>query len=169
MMTKTLDEIIDLCEVLSNKHRLRIIAALSEKRKYTSELARELEISRPLLYLHLRRLEEVGILKGKTELGKGNRARRYYELCDFELCLNGKKIKEILGKGKKRKRVKEVLAIAEVNLFPLFINHAKPSPLALLYPQVFLHLFEHLEGFSSTRMNFSIRSFHFHTHTDQRF
>lgn len=97
-MTKNIDEIIDLCEVLSNKHRLCIIAALSEKRKYTSELTRELEISRPLLYLHLRKLEEMGILKGKTELGKGNRARRYYELCDFELCLNGKKTKEILEK-----------------------------------------------------------------------
>ena len=95
-MTKTLDEIINLCGTLSNKHRLRIIAALSEKRKYTSELTRELEISRPLLCLHLRKLEEMGILKGKTELGKGNRARRYYELCDFELCLNGKKIKEML-------------------------------------------------------------------------
>ena len=99
-MTKTLDGIINLCEALSNKHRLCIIAALSEKRKYTSELTRELELSRPLLYLHLRRLEEVGILKGKTELGKGNRARRYYELCDFELCLNGKKIKEILENDK---------------------------------------------------------------------
>jgi len=103
-MTKNIDEIIDFCEVLSNKHRLRIIAALSEKRKYTSELARELEISRPLLYLHLRKLEEVGILKGKTELGKGNRARRYYELCDFELCLNGKKIKEMMENEEKRKK-----------------------------------------------------------------
>jgi len=98
MMTKTLVEIIKLCETLSNRHRLRIIAALSgkEKKKYTSELALELEISRPLLYLHLQKLERRGIVKGKTELGKGSRARRYYELCDFELCLNGKKIKEML-------------------------------------------------------------------------
>jgi ArsR family transcriptional regulator len=105
MMTKTLAEIIELCEALSNRHRLRIIAALSEKKekkKYTYELARELEISRPLLYLHLRKLEEVGLLKGKTELGKGSRARKCYVLCDFELCLNGKKISEMLeNEGKK--------------------------------------------------------------------
>ena len=43
-MTKGIDEINHLCGILSNKCRLRIIAALSEKRKYTSELARELEI-----------------------------------------------------------------------------------------------------------------------------
>ena len=102
-MTRKMDEIIHLCEVLSNKHRLRIIAALSEKRKYTYELVKELEISRPLLYLHLRNLEEVGILKGKTELGKGNRAMRYYELCDFELCLNGRKIKEMAENEEKKR------------------------------------------------------------------
>jgi len=83
---------------------MTIIAALSEKRKYTSELVRELEISRPLLCLHLRNLEEMGILKGKTELGKGNRARRYYELCDFELCLNGKKIKEMFENGGEKEK-----------------------------------------------------------------
>jgi hypothetical protein len=44
----------------------------------------------------------MGILKGKTELGKGNRARRYYELCDFELWLNGKKIKEVLENNEKK-------------------------------------------------------------------
>jgi len=108
MMTKTLNEIIKLCEALSNRHRLHIIAALSEKKekkKYISELARELEISRPLLYLHLRKLEEVGLLKGKTELGKANRARKYYELCDFELCLDGEKIREMLeNEAKKEKK-----------------------------------------------------------------
>jgi ArsR family transcriptional regulator len=73
MKTKTLNEIIKLCEALSNRHRLRIIAALSEKKekkKYTFELTRELEISRPLLYLHLRKLEEVGILKGEDRAWK---------------------------------------------------------------------------------------------------
>ena len=106
-MRKTLDEIIELCGTLSNRHRLRIIAALSEKKekkKYISELARELGISRPLLYLHLRKLEEVGIVKGKTELGKGDRARRYYELSDFELCLNGKKIKEMSENEEKKEK-----------------------------------------------------------------
>jgi len=80
-------------------------AALSEKKekkKYISELARELEISRPLLYLHLRKLKEVGILTGKTELGKGSRTSKYYVLCDFELCLDGKKIKEMLEDEEKK-------------------------------------------------------------------
>ena len=111
MIAKTLDEIINFCGTLSNKHRLCIIAALSEKRKYTSELASELEISRPLLYLHLQKLEEVGILKGKTELGKRGRARKYYELCNFELYLNGKTIKEMLENEKKDKKVKQKVVV----------------------------------------------------------
>ncbi|MBA7513917.1 hypothetical protein ES705_05935 [subsurface metagenome] len=32
------------------------------------------------------------------------RAMRYYELCDFELCLNGKKIKEMLENDEKKKK-----------------------------------------------------------------
>jgi len=108
MKKKTLDEVIALCGALSNRHRLSIIAALlsgKEKKKYTiSELAMELEISRPLLYLHLQKLEEVGIVKGKTELGKGKRARRYYELCDFELCLNVEKVKEMLETEEKKEK-----------------------------------------------------------------
>jgi predicted transcriptional regulator len=111
-MAKTLDEIINFCGTLSNKHRLCIIAALSEKRKYTSELAKELDVSRPLLHLHLRNLEEVGILKGNIELGKGNRAMKYYELCDFELCLNGEKIKEMLENEKiEDKKVKQKVVV----------------------------------------------------------
>jgi len=109
MKKKTLAEVIALCGALSNRHRLSIIAALlsgKEKKKYISELAMELEISRPLLYLHLQKLEEVGIVKGKTELGKGNRARRYYELCDFELCLNVEKVKEMLETEEKKEKIK---------------------------------------------------------------
>jgi len=37
IMTKAIAEIINLCEALSNKHGLCIIAALSEKKKYISE------------------------------------------------------------------------------------------------------------------------------------
>ena len=48
---------------LANPHRLRIIAALeSSGRNYVSQLAREIGISRPLLHLHLQKLEGVGLV-----------------------------------------------------------------------------------------------------------
>jgi ArsR family transcriptional regulator len=91
-----MDKLLKLCEALNNQHRLRIIALLTEQRKYISELARELGISRPLLYLHLEKLEGAGIIKGYSELDNEGRARKYYELTDFELHLNAQKIKEVV-------------------------------------------------------------------------
>ena len=47
------DKLLLVLEALSNPYRLKIIAILKNEKKYVSQLARELGISRPLLYLHL--------------------------------------------------------------------------------------------------------------------
>ena len=47
------NELLLFLEALSNPHRMRIISILSTGKQYVSQLARELSISRPLLYLHL--------------------------------------------------------------------------------------------------------------------
>ena len=54
---------------LANPHRLRIIAALAAGgRNYVSRLAREIGISRPLLHLHLQKLEDAGLVTSQLEL-----------------------------------------------------------------------------------------------------
>ena len=69
---------------LANPHRLRIMAALtSGGRNYVSQLAREVGISRPLLHLHLQRLEEVGLVTSKLELSHDGKALNYFEVADF--------------------------------------------------------------------------------------
>jgi len=73
---------------LANPHRLRIVAALaSDGRNYVSQLARVLGISRPLLHLHLQRLEEAGLVIGKLELSEDGKALNYYEVSKFALEL----------------------------------------------------------------------------------
>ena len=53
------DHLLAVLAALANPHRLRVIAALSNGgRNYISQLAREIGISRPLLHLHLQKLEE---------------------------------------------------------------------------------------------------------------
>ena len=53
------DELLAMLAALASPHRLRIVAALQGGgRNYISALARELGISRPLLHLHLAKLEE---------------------------------------------------------------------------------------------------------------
>ena len=55
------DHLLAVLAALANPHRLRVIAVLaSGGRSYVSQLAREIRISRPLLHLHLQKLEESG-------------------------------------------------------------------------------------------------------------
>src|SRR6202045_5156221 len=73
---------------LANPHRLRIVAALrSRGRNYVSQLAREVGISRPLLHLHLQKLEEAGLVTSKLELSGDGKALNYFEVADFEVEL----------------------------------------------------------------------------------
>ncbi|WAA13893.1 ArsR/SmtB family transcription factor [Fervidibacillus halotolerans] len=84
-----------MLEALSNPYRLKIISILYQERQYVSQLARLLEISRPLLYLHLQKLEDAGLICGKLELSEEGKAVKYYELIPFSIPLNPEKIGEL--------------------------------------------------------------------------
>jgi len=78
------DELLAALSALANPHRLRVIAALATGgRNYVSRLAREIGISRPLLHLHLQKLEEAGLVTGRLELSADGKALNYYEVSDF--------------------------------------------------------------------------------------
>jgi len=64
--------------------RLRVIAELAGGRVHVSELARRLDMSRPLLYMHLDRLEKAGLVRGSLELSSDGKAMKYIELAPFE-------------------------------------------------------------------------------------
>ncbi|WP_412740987.1 ArsR/SmtB family transcription factor [Krasilnikovia sp. MM14-A1259] len=72
---------------LSNPHRLRVIAAVARQRNYVSNLARELGISRPLLQVHLRKLETAGLVSATLRVSDDGKAMKFYEttLFDFHL------------------------------------------------------------------------------------
>jgi DNA-binding transcriptional ArsR family regulator len=72
--------------------RLRIIAELAGGRVHVSELARRLGMSRPLLYMHLDKLEKAGVVTGQLELSEDGKALKFYELVPFELRLNAETI-----------------------------------------------------------------------------
>ena len=76
----------------ANPLRLRVVAELSGGRVHVSELARRLGISRPLLYMHLDRLEKAGLVSGHLELSEDGKAMKYYDLEPFELRLNARVI-----------------------------------------------------------------------------
>jgi len=82
------DQLLAMLAALANPHRLRIIAALtSSGRNYVSRLAREIGISRPLLHLHLQKLEDAGLVKSQLELSRDGKALNYFEVNDFGVDL----------------------------------------------------------------------------------
>lgn len=83
-----LDGLVERLAAVANQHRLRILSALAEEPTHVSELARRLGLSRPLLYMHLRRLEEAGFLTGHLELSADGKAMKYFDVVDFSLTID---------------------------------------------------------------------------------
>ncbi|MFI9615738.1 ArsR/SmtB family transcription factor [Streptomyces sp. NPDC052023] len=77
------DELLKVLSALGNPHRMRIVAALLERRNYVSALAREIGISRPLLHMHLQRLEAAGLVVGTLELGEDGKSMKYFDITPF--------------------------------------------------------------------------------------
>lgn len=73
---------------LASPQRMRIIALLAEERLHVSELARRIGMSRPLLYMHLTKLEEAGFVAGALELSEEGKAHKYFEVLPFELAID---------------------------------------------------------------------------------
>jgi predicted transcriptional regulator len=82
------ERLLGVLAALANGHRLRILAMLeTHGRQYVSQLAREVGISRPLLHLHLQKLEAVGLVKSRLELSSDGKALNFFEVAKFDIEL----------------------------------------------------------------------------------
>ena len=82
------DQLLATLAALANPHRMRVVAALAGGgRNYVSRLAREIGISRPLLHLHLQKLEDAGLVTSKLELSQDGKALNYFEVTEFTFHL----------------------------------------------------------------------------------
>ena len=77
------DELLALLAALAHPIRIRIVAAVTESSTYVSQLARDLGISRPLLHMHLQKLEAAGVVVGRMEVSDDGKAMRFVEVTDF--------------------------------------------------------------------------------------
>jgi DNA-binding transcriptional ArsR family regulator len=93
------EALLSVLTAIANPLRLRVIAELHGGRLHVSELARRLGISRPLLYMHLDRLEKAGLVTGHLELSEDGKAMKYYELAPFELRLTADIITSTITNG----------------------------------------------------------------------
>ena len=82
------DQLLAALTALANPHRMRVVAALAGGgRNYVSQLAREIGISRPLLHLHLQKLEDAGLVTSQLELSQDGKALNYFEVTEFAFHL----------------------------------------------------------------------------------
>jgi DNA-binding transcriptional ArsR family regulator len=89
------DQLLAVLAALANPHRLRIVATLANGgRNYVSQLAREIGISRPLLHLHLQKLEAAGLVTSQLELSDDGKALNYFDVTGFGLELTPASIAE---------------------------------------------------------------------------
>ncbi len=86
------DELVQIMATLANPHRLRVLAALADERNYVSRLARDLDISRALLQVHLRKLEAAGLVTARLELSEDGKAMKFYEITAFVIQLTPRTI-----------------------------------------------------------------------------
>jgi DNA-binding transcriptional ArsR family regulator len=77
---------------VANPQRMRVVAELAGGRVHVSELARRLGMSRPLLYMHLDRMEKAGLVVGQLELSEDGKAMKYFELAPFDIRLTAETI-----------------------------------------------------------------------------
>lgn len=81
------DALVEVLSALANPVRLRILGTLANGRDYVSNLARVVGISRPLLHMHLQRLEAAGLVVGTLELSADGKAMKFFELAEIDLHL----------------------------------------------------------------------------------
>jgi len=84
-----------LFDALSHPMRIKIIGVLSQERRYVSELAKIMNMSRPLLYMHLKKLEEAAMVTGSYEISEAGKSMKFYETKSFDIRLTPELLKEL--------------------------------------------------------------------------
>jgi DNA-binding transcriptional ArsR family regulator len=92
-------DLLAVLTAVANPQRMRVVAELTDGRVHVSELARRLGMSRPLLYMHLDRLEKAGLVTGQLELSPDGKAMKYFELAPFDIRLTAETIAEAVRAG----------------------------------------------------------------------
>lgn len=95
----SIDALAKQLVALASPQRLKIVATLSSGELHVSELARQLGISRPLLYAHLAKLEEAGLLLGRIEFSTDGKALKFFKVAPFQVKFDARTIRELALKG----------------------------------------------------------------------
>ena len=91
------DDLVRLLTALASPQRLRILAALVGGRRYVTELAKQVGLSRPLVHAHLAKLAAAGLVTSELELAEEGHGIRYVQVSPFVLHLTPELIAEAVA------------------------------------------------------------------------
>ena len=95
-MAKSVQQIVEIGEALSHPVRLKLLYLLSEKERYVYELSKDLDLSRQVVILHLKRLEKAGFVESDLRLEDDDmRAKKFFKLKDFEVSISMGDLKDL--------------------------------------------------------------------------
>jgi len=81
------EDYVKIFDALSHPMRIKIAGLISKDTMYVSELAKIMQISRPLLYMHLKKLEEAKLLDSYYEISSTGKTMKFYKLKKFSHTL----------------------------------------------------------------------------------
>ncbi len=73
---------------IASPQRMRILSQIVSEPLHVSELARRVQMSRPLLYMHLTKLEEAGFVAGHHELTPDGKALKLFHALPFSSTID---------------------------------------------------------------------------------
>ena len=98
-MVDSLQQIVDIGEALAHPVRLKLLYLLAEKERYVYELAKDLNLSRQVINLHLKRLEKAGFVESDLRLEEDDmRAKKFFRLKEFDVSLSMEDLKRFFEK-----------------------------------------------------------------------
>ncbi len=97
-MTQSLEQIVHIGEALAHPVRIQLLYMLSERERYIYELAKDLNLSRQVVDLHLKRLEKAGFVESDLRLEENDmRAKKFFRLKEFDVKLCKEDLKNIFS------------------------------------------------------------------------
>lgn len=81
------DRLAEVIAALDHPTRRRILAILLAADTHVSQLARDLQVSRPVIHVHLARLQEAGLVTSSLQFSPDGKSLRVYRLLPFDIRL----------------------------------------------------------------------------------
>lgn len=82
---------------LDHPTRRRILTILLASDTHVSQLARDLQVSRPVIHVHLARLQEAGLVASSLRFSPDGKSLRVYRLLPFDIRLTPEVIAAATG------------------------------------------------------------------------